>query len=50
MATRGVLGIASSSGLLPIGTPSERFRSLNLRLYSPLCLALAALSLPAATR
>jgi len=48
MATRGALGIASSTGLITIGTPSERFRSLDLRLYSPLCLALAALSLPAA--
>jgi hypothetical protein len=42
---------AAAAGLGAIaGSCSQRFRELDRRVYSPLCLALAPLSLPAATR
>lgn len=47
LATRGGFGIAGRTDLLVPGSTSERFRSRDRRVYSPLCLTLAALSLPA---
>ena len=48
LATRGGLGLAGRTDLLAPDSVSERFRTRDRRVYSPLCLALAALSLPAA--
>jgi len=48
LATRGGLGMVGRTDLLAKGATSERFRSRDRRVYSPLCLSLAALSLPAA--
>ncbi len=48
LAGRGGLGMAGRTDLLSRGSVSERFRARDRRVYSPLCLALAALSLPAA--
>jgi hypothetical protein len=39
---RGALGLAGATDLVSPGSVSERFRRLDRRLYSPLCLALAA--------
>jgi Protein of unknown function (DUF3995) len=47
LAARGGLGMAGRTDLLARGSISERFRARDRRVYSPLCLALAALSLPA---
>jgi len=49
LTTRGAFGLAGRTDLLSPGSTSEDFRRLDRRFYSPLCLALAALSLPAAT-
>jgi hypothetical protein len=38
--------MAGRTDLLAPGSSSERFRSLDRRVYSPICLTLAALSLP----
>jgi hypothetical protein len=48
LAARGGLGMAGRTDLLAPGSASERFRDRDRRIYSPLCLTLAALSLPAA--
>jgi hypothetical protein len=45
---RGTLGAAGRTELLVPGSSSRRFRALDRRLYSPICLTLAALALPAA--
>ena len=47
LATRGGLGMAGRTDILAAGSVSERFKARDRRVYSPLCLALAALSLPA---
>lgn len=47
LAIRGGLGVAGRTDLLSPGSVSERFRRLDRRVYSPLCLSLAALALPA---
>ncbi len=47
LAVRGGLGIAGRTDLIARGAVSERFRARDRRVYSPLCLTLAALSLPA---
>lgn len=47
LATRGGFGMAGRTDMLVPGSASERFRARDRRIYSPLCLALAALSLPA---
>jgi Protein of unknown function (DUF3995) len=47
LATRGGLGLARRTDLVSSGSTSERFRRLDRRIYSPFCLALAALALPA---
>lgn len=47
LATRGALGLAGRTDLLSPGSSSPRFRELDRRCYSPLCLTLAALALPA---
>lgn len=47
LATRGGLGLAGRTDALSPGATSERFRSLDRRVYSPLCLALAVTALPA---
>lgn len=47
LLTRGGLGVVGRTDLLSPGSSSARFRALDRRLYSPLCLALAALTLPA---
>ncbi len=44
---RGALGLAGRTDILSPGSVSERFRRLDRRCYSPLCLALAALAVPA---
>jgi hypothetical protein len=46
LAIRGAFGMAGRTDLLASGTSSERFRSMDRRVYSPVCLTLAALSLP----
>lgn len=46
LATRGAFGMAGRTDLLAPGSSSDRFRSMDRRVYSPICLALAALSLP----
>ena len=46
LAGRGALGLAGRTDVLSPGSVSESFRRLDQRVYSPLCLALAALSLP----
>ena len=43
LATRGASG---RTDLLASGASSESFRDMDRRVYSPLCLTLAALSLP----
>jgi Protein of unknown function (DUF3995) len=48
LAARGGLGMAGRTDLIARGSVSERFRARDRRVYSPLCLTLAALSLPAA--
>jgi hypothetical protein len=48
LAARGGLGMAGRTDLIVRGSVSERFRARDRRVYSPLCLTLAALSLPAA--
>ncbi|MSO41964.1 MAG: DUF3995 domain-containing protein [Solirubrobacterales bacterium] len=48
LATRGGLGMAGQTKLIAPGTTTERFRELDRALYSPLCLAHAALASPAA--
>jgi hypothetical protein len=50
LAARGVLGLLGHTHLVSPGSDSERFGSLDRRLYSPACLLLAALSVPAVTR
>jgi len=45
---RGALGIAGHTDVLSPGSTSRRFRELDRRVYSPVCLALALLTLPAA--
>ena len=47
LTTRGTLGLAGHTDIVSPGSVSERFRGLDRRLYSPLCLTLAALALPA---
>jgi Protein of unknown function (DUF3995) len=49
-ATRGALGLAGRTDLLVKGSSSERFRARDRRLYGPICLTLAVLSLPAIRR
>ena len=39
---RGAVGLAGRTDLLSPGSSSDRFRRLDRRYYSPLCLALAA--------
>ena len=46
LAARGGFGMAGRTDLLAPGSSSERFRSLDRRVYSPICLTLAALSFP----
>jgi hypothetical protein len=46
LATRGAFGITGRTDLLASGASSARFRSMDRRVYSPVCLTLAALSLP----
>ncbi len=47
LAARGGLGMAGRTDLIARGPVSERFRARDRRVYSPLCLTLAVLSLPA---
>jgi hypothetical protein len=42
LATRAGLGFAGRSDLVSPGSASTRFRRMDRRVYSPLCLALAA--------
>ena len=44
---RGLLGLAGRTDLVSPGSSSTRFRELDRRRYSPLCLVLAGLALPA---
>lgn len=46
-AVRGSVGLAGRTDLISPGSSSPRFRALDRRFYSPLCLALAGLALPA---
>jgi hypothetical protein len=50
LSVRGGLGLAGLTHLVSPGSSSPRFRGLDRRLYSPLCLTLAALAAPAARR
>jgi hypothetical protein len=47
LTARGGLGLAGRTDLVSPGSDSESFRRRDRRFYAPLCLALAALSLPA---
>jgi hypothetical protein len=47
LTLRGGLGMAGRTDLISPGSTSVAFRSRDRRIYSPLCLTLAALSLPA---
>ncbi len=47
LTSRGALGLAGHTDIVSPGSVSERFRRLDRRFYSPLCLTLAALALPA---
>jgi uncharacterized protein DUF3995 len=47
LATRGAFGMAGRTELLASGASSADFRRMDQRVYSPVCLTLAALSLPA---
>ncbi len=47
LATRGSLGMAGRTDTLVAGSTSERFKARDRHVYSPLCLTLAALALPA---
>ena len=42
LAARGGLGLAGWTDVVSPGSSSRRFRTLDRRLYSPLCLALSA--------
>jgi hypothetical protein len=44
LAGRGALGLAGHTRLVSPGSVSARFESLDRRVYSPACLALAALT------
>jgi Protein of unknown function (DUF3995) len=46
LATRGAFGLAGRTDLLSPGADSERFRRLDRRMYSPLCLCLAVAAWP----
>jgi hypothetical protein len=50
LAVRGVLRMAGGTDLASPGATSARFRSLDRLLYAPLCLTLAVLAAPAASR
>ena len=45
LASRGTLGLTGQTRLVSPVSESERFRRLDRRIYSPACLALAALSM-----
>ena len=47
LGARGGLGLAGRTDVVSPGSVSERFRRMDRRIYSPLCLTLAALALPA---
>jgi len=47
LAGRGLLGLAGLTDTVSPGSSSPRFRTLDRRYYSPLCLILAGLALPA---
>ncbi len=47
LTARGALGLAGRTDVVSPGSSSERFRRLDRRYYSPLCLGLAALATPA---
>ena len=47
LCLRGSLGLGGRTDILSPGSASPRFRRLDRRIYSPLCLGLAALALPA---
>jgi hypothetical protein len=44
LAGRGALGLAGQTRLVSPGSVSDRFESLDRRVYSPICLTLAALT------
>ncbi len=50
LGTRGVLGLIGRTDLAVPGSVSPRFRRLDRRAYAPLCLTIAALSIPALTQ
>ncbi|MGH3587281.1 MAG: hypothetical protein ACRDQ0_13250, partial [Pseudonocardia sp.] len=47
LGLRGALGVAGRTDMMSPGSTSSRFRTLDRRIYGPLCLGLAALALPA---
>ncbi|MDT0163995.1 DUF3995 domain-containing protein [Actinotalea sp. AC32] len=49
-AVRGLAGLAAGTGKLVPWTPSDRFVRVDRRVYSPLCLTIAALVLAGAPR
>jgi hypothetical protein len=50
LATRGGVGLAGRTDLVSPASVTERFRRLDRRVYSPFCLVLAAMALPAVSR
>jgi hypothetical protein len=49
LAIRGSFGLAGRTDLLVPGSDAERFRRLDRRYYSPLCLAIATAAASSAT-
>ncbi len=47
LTLRGSLGLAGRTDLVSPGSSSERFRELDRRIYSPICLTIAGLAAPA---
>jgi hypothetical protein len=47
---RGLLGMLGRTDVVSPGSSSPRFRAMDRRLYSPICLTLALLAAPSALR
>lgn len=50
LTLRGTLGLAGRTDIISPGSSSARLRRIDRRVYSPICLSIAALALPAALR
>lgn len=50
LGVRGGFGLAGRTDMLVPGSSSEHFRRMDRQFYSPLCLSIAALALPAVAK